>query len=143
MSAARSFPEIRLVNGSAGDPVLFIDYPGKGAFLFDAGDLGRLDAARLAGLRAVFLTHHHIDHFVGFDRVLRANLDHDKLLHVFGPADTIRRVYARVTSYEHPFFPFQKLALQVHEVWPDRTRVALLECVRHFAEPRVEEAPWH
>jgi ribonuclease Z len=143
MPAARTFSEIRLVNGSTGDPALFIDYPGKDdAFLFDAGDLCRLDAARLADLRALFLTHHHIDHFVGFDRILRANLDRDKVLHVFGPADTIRRVYARVASYEHPYFPFQKLVLEVHEVWPDRTRVGRLECAKHFPEPRVEEAPW-
>lgn len=143
MPTARTFSEIRLVNGSTGDPVLFIDYPGKDdAFLFDAGDNAKLEAARLADLQAVFLTHHHMDHFVGFDRILRANLDRDKLLHVFGPADTIRRVYARVTSYEHPYFAFQKLALRVHEVWPDRTRVALLECAKHFPEPKVEEAPW-
>jgi ribonuclease Z len=143
MPAARTFSEIRLVNGSTGDPVLFIDYPGKDdAFLFDAGDNARLDAARLADLRAVFVTHHHIDHFVGFDRILRANLDRDKVLHVFGPADTIRRLHARVTSYEHPYFPFQKLVLAVHEVWPDRTRTGLLECAKHFPEPRVEEAPW-
>src|SRR4051812_6356928 len=123
MPAARTFCETRLVNGSTGDPVLFLDYPGRGAFLFDARDLTRLADDDLARLRAVFLTHHHMDHFVGFDRVVRANLDRDKVLPIIGPADTIRRVYARVTSYEYPFFAFQKLALRVHEVWPGRTRV--------------------
>ncbi len=143
MPTARTFSDLRLLNGSTGDPVLFIDYPGKDdAFLFDAGDLTRLGDDRLADLRAVFITHHHMDHFVGFDRILRANLDRDKVLPIVGPADTIRRVYARTTSYEHPYFPFQKLALRVHEVWPDRTRVALLECAKHFPEPKVEEAPW-
>jgi ribonuclease Z len=143
MPPARTFSEIRLVNGSTGDPVLFIDYPGKDdAYLFDAGDLTRLADDRLADLRAVFITHHHMDHFVGFDRILRANLDRDKVLPVFGPADTIRRIHARVTSYEHPCFPFQKLALQVHEVWPDRMRVALLECAKHFPVPKVEQSPW-
>jgi ribonuclease Z len=83
-----------------------------------------------------------MDHFVGFDRVVRANLDRDKVLPIIGPADTIRRIYNRVTSYEYPFFAFQKLALRVHEVLPDRTRVALLECAKHFPEPKVEEAPW-
>ncbi len=142
MPAARTFCDTRLANGSAGDPVLYIDYPGGGAYLFDAGDLTRLGDDELARLRAVFVTHHHLDHFVGFDRVVRANLDQDKVLSVIGPADTIRRVYARVTSYEYPFFAFQKLALRVCEVWPDRTRVALLECAKHFPEPKVEEAPW-
>ncbi len=69
---AHVISEIRLVNGSTGDPVLFIDYPGKDdAFLFDAGENGRLDPQRLGDLQALFLTHHHIDHFVGFDRILR------------------------------------------------------------------------
>ena len=39
MGSARAFSELRLVNGSAGDPVLYIDYPGgDNAILFDGGD---------------------------------------------------------------------------------------------------------
>lgn len=143
MPVARTFSEIRLVNGSTGDPVLFIDYPGKDdAFLFDAGDNGALDLSRLGDLQAVFLTHHHVDHFVGFDRIVRANLDRDKVLSVFGPTGTVARIHARVTSYEHPFFPFQKLVLKVHEIEPDRLRVGLLECARRFAPPEIEEVSW-
>lgn len=72
MSVSRPVTEMRLVNGSTGDPVLFIDYPGKNdAFLFDAGELCGISLERLADLEAVFLTHFHIDHFVGFDRILR------------------------------------------------------------------------
>ena len=140
MPAARTFSDMRLVNGSAGDPVLFIDYPGKDdALLFDAGENGRLAPERLGDLTAVFITHHHIEHFVGLDRIVRANLDRDKVLHVFGPDGTIRKVYSRVTSYEHPFFPFQKLVLQVHDLLPGRLRTGLLECSRHFPEPDVTE----
>lgn len=143
MPTARTISEMRLLNGSTGDPVLFIDYPGKDdALLFDAGDNGTLPLARLADLEAVFITHHHIDHFVGFDRILRANLDCDKTLHIFGPEHTIRKVYDRVTSYEHPFFAFQKIVLAVHEVLAGRMRVGRLECSRHFPEPQVEERSW-
>jgi hypothetical protein len=39
MSRGRASSEIRLVNGSAGDPVLFIDYPG----LDDAGENAGFD----------------------------------------------------------------------------------------------------
>lgn len=60
---APAISEIRLVNGSTGDPALYIDYPGKdNALLFDAGDNGTLDAKRLGDLEAVFITHHHVDH---------------------------------------------------------------------------------
>jgi ribonuclease Z len=139
----RTFSEICLVNGSTGDPLLFIDYPGKDdALLFDAGDLGGLPLRRLADLEAVFISHHHIDHFVGFDRILRANLDSSKTLHVFGPQDTIRRLYARITSYEHAYFPFMKLVLEVREVLPGRLRCAVLECARRFPEPEIAETEW-
>ncbi len=147
--------EIQLVNGSVGDPLLFVDYPGKNdALLFDAGENSRLSQKQLADLEAVFITHHHIDHFVGFDRIIRANLDAAKTLTVFGPAGTIEKVYQRVTSYEHPFFPFQKIVFEIVEVVPassgtssgessgPRLRRGYLECSRRFAEPTVQESTW-
>ena len=137
---ARAFSTVRLVNGSTGDPVLYLDYPGSdNALLFDAGENCALTAAELGDLEAVFVTHHHIDHFVGLDRILRANLDKDKTLHVFGPVHTIRRVYARLTSYDHGFFAFQKLAVAVHELGEGTRRTAVLECAKRFAEPEVTE----
>jgi ribonuclease Z len=143
MPPARTFSEIRLVNGSTGDPALYIDYPGKdNALLFDAGENGSLDAKRLGDLEAVFLTHHHVDHFVGFDRIVRANLDTDKTLHVFGPPSTIQRVYARITSYELPYFPFMKIVFRVVEVHAGMLCTALLECARRFPAPVIEEQTW-
>lgn len=141
--AQRTFSEVRLVNGSAGDPVLYIDYPGSDdAILFDAGDLARLAPERLADLEAVFLTHHHVDHFMDLDRIIRSNLDSDKTLHVFGPAGTIRKVYDRIKSYEYQFFPFQNVVVKVHDLAPGVIREALLECKRKFPEPDVTEREW-
>jgi ribonuclease Z len=143
MSSVRAFSELRLVNGSTGDPVLFIDYPGKDdAFLFDAGEIGGLDMKRLGDLEAVFITHHHIDHFVGFDRIVRANLDRDKTLHVFGPEGTIAKVYDRIKSYEFMYFPFQQIVVDVHEILPGTERSARLECKRRFPRPEVAEKDW-
>ena len=141
---ARAFSTVRLVNGSAGDPVLYLDYPGRdNALLFDGGENCNLSKDELADLEAVFITHHHVDHFIGLDRIVRANLDTDKTLRVFGPAGTITRVFDRVKSYEYPFFPFMKLALEIHDLLPDgRTRVGLVECARRFAPPAVRELPW-
>jgi ribonuclease Z len=139
----RLFTTIRLVNGSTGDPVLYLDSPGRdNALLFDGGDNAPLTLTELGDLEAVFLTHHHMDHFVGFDRILRANLDHDKILHVYGPEGTIRRVYDRIKSYEHGYFPFQKLVMRVCELLPGRMRTALLECARRFPVPEVQETAW-
>lgn len=140
---ARAFSAVELVNGSAGDPVLYLDYPGSdNALLFDGGENDRLDKGKLADLEAVFVTHHHVDHFIGLDRVIRANLDHDKTLHVFGPVNTITKVYDRVKSYEYPFFPFMRLAIEVHELDGDTERVGRFGCRTKFAPPVLSERPW-
>jgi ribonuclease Z len=143
MPISRTISEIRLVNGSTGDPALFVDYPGRDdALLFDAGDNGSLGMDRLGDLGVVFISHHHVDHFIGLDRIVRANLDRDKTLRVFGPEGTIRKVYDRIKSYEYPFFPFQKVVLEVTELLIGRRLTARLECAQRFPEPEVEESPW-
>ena len=68
MPVPRAFRELRLVNGSTGDPALFVDDPGRdNAILIDAGENASLGDDRLGDLEAVLLTHHHVDHFVGID----------------------------------------------------------------------------
>ncbi|WP_169980640.1 MBL fold metallo-hydrolase [Tautonia rosea] len=139
-AARRTATEMQLVNGSTGDPLLFVDYPGRDdALLFDAGENGNLSAGRLTDLAAVFLSHHHVDHLVGFDRIVRANLDRDKDLHVVGPEGTIDRISARVRTYDYPFFPFQKLRLHLTEVRADQLRSAVLEWGEKLPEPIVTE----
>ncbi len=141
--AAQAFSTVQLVNGSTGDPVLYLDYPGSdNAILFDGGENAVLTMAQLGDLEAVFITHHHVDHFIGLDRIIRANMDRDKMLHLFGPVNTIRKVYDRITAYEYPFFPFQKIVVQVTELLPGQKRTAILECTKKFPEPKISETEW-
>ena len=143
MASPRSLRDLRLVNGSIGDPALFIDDDGRdNALLFDAGENAALSDACLGDLEAVFLTHHHVDHFIGFDRIVRANLDRDKALHVFGPTGTINKIYNRIKSYEYPFFPFQKIVLELHEIEPGKLHSAPLLCAERFPKPKVVETNW-
>ncbi|MEM6691751.1 MAG: MBL fold metallo-hydrolase [Planctomycetota bacterium] len=131
--------DLILVNGCEGDPVLYLDYPDRdNAVLFDAGDVAALDAKRLADLDAVFLTHHHADHFSDLDRIIRANLNSDKTVEIFGPSGTIERVYDRVRSYAHSYFPFQKLVLSVNDVMDDQVLHANLEYSKRFPEPNPQ-----
>lgn len=143
MAPVRAFSTVRLVNGSIGDPVLYLDYPGSNnALLFDGGDNARLTMSELADLEAMFITHHHVDHFIGLDRVIRANIDQDKTLHIFGPIGTIQKISDRVRSYEYPFFPFQKIVLEIHELLPGVIRTGILNCTKHFPPPDIHERPW-
>jgi ribonuclease Z len=135
--------DLRLVNGSAGDPGLLISFPGRGtAILFDAGENSPLSLAELGTVEALFITHHHTDHFAGLDRIVRANLNQEKTLHVFGPDSTIKRVQQRLSSYLLPRFDFMKLVVQVHDVLPDRLRLTRLACAKDFALEEITENPW-
>lgn len=143
MGSVDSRLSLRLVNGSTGDPALYVNPPARDdAILFDAGELCALDTAALGDLGAVFISHHHVDHFIGFDRIVRANLDRDKALCVYGPEGTIGKIYDRIKSYEYPFFPFQKIVIEVHEILPGLNRWALLECTQRFPEPTMREEAW-
>jgi ribonuclease Z len=89
-----------LVNGRSGDPLLFVEIPHeRDALLFDLGDCSRLAGRNLLRVRHVFVSHMHMDHFVGFDALLRANVGREKALTVVGPEGVIDAVGHRLAGY--------------------------------------------
>ncbi len=67
--------EPRLVNDAFGDPGLYVDFRDeRRALLFDLGDITGLPPRKLMRLSHVFVTHTHMDHFAGFDHLLRVVL---------------------------------------------------------------------
>lgn len=142
MPRNRLFAELKLVNGSTGDPVVLMDYPDRDdALLLDAGDNSALSLEQLSDLQAVFVSHHHVDHFIGLDRIVRANIDADKTVSIIGPNGTIQKVYDRIKSYDYQFFPFQKIVLDVVELTHETVRTARLDCGRRFPEPAITTQP--
>ena len=75
-----------LVNGRFGDPALYVEMlHRKGALLFDMGDLSPLSARDLLRVSHVFVSHMHIDHFIGFDALLRVSVGREKRVEMVGP----------------------------------------------------------
>ncbi|MGD1075906.1 MAG: ribonuclease Z [Thermodesulfovibrionales bacterium] len=90
----------RLVNAPHEDPCLYVRIVReKRSFLFDAGQLDRLGSADLMKISDVFVTHTHIDHFIGFDTLLRALLRRDTPLRVYGPENIIECVAGKLRGY--------------------------------------------
>lgn len=90
----------RLVNGPFGDPGLFVELRWQGsAVLFDLGRNDGLPAADLLKVTHVFVSHTHMDHFIGFDRVLRLFLNRDKHLYLYGPEGIAGCVEGKLSGY--------------------------------------------
>jgi len=90
----------RMVNGPFGDPGLFVSFAfRKRALLFDLGDLSCLGTRDLLKVSHVFISHTHMDHMIGFDRLLRLLLGREKRLHLFGPPGLIRNVEGKLAGY--------------------------------------------
>ena len=58
------------------------------ALQFDLGDLSSITNSELLKISHVFISHTHIDHFIGFDRLLRTVFGRAKTLTIFGPENT-------------------------------------------------------
>ena len=90
----------RLVNDPFEDPGLYIPFLYENrAFLFDLGDIHALSARDLLKISHVFVTHTHMDHFVGFDRLLRLCLGREKTLHIYGPKGFLKNAEGKLTGY--------------------------------------------
>ena len=90
----------RLVNGPFGDPALFVDVLfERRALLFDLGDIAAVPPRKLLRTSHVFVSHTHMDHFVGFDRLLRICLGRERPLALYGPERFIDQVEHKLAAF--------------------------------------------
>jgi len=136
----------RLVNDPFGDPALYLDLRyRREALLFDLGDIQGLPPRMILKIDHIFVTHTHMDHFIGFDHLLRVCLGREKHLALFGPPGFIGNVEGKLRAYtwnlvENYTNDFRLIATEIH---PDRTETAVFSCRQAF-RPGMErrEAPF-
>lgn len=129
-SSFRSF----LVNDLFGDPALYVSLAWeRRALLFDLGDLSGLSAGRLLKITDVFVSHAHIDHFIGFDHLLRVLLGRPKALRLYGPPGFIDRVAGKLGGYTWNLVGEYPLVVDAAEVHSDRIQWTRFACAEGFA----------
>ena len=125
----------RLVNGPLGDPALYIEMKFAGrAVLFDLGEIQSLSPRQLLKISQVFISHTHMDHFIGFDHLLRILLGRNKKVHFFGPPNFINQLENKLAAYSWNLigsYPYP-LDLSVTEVHPTRLITAQTKSSQAF-----------
>jgi ribonuclease Z len=90
----------RLINGRTGDPCVYIEVLHRpDSILFDCGDLSALSARHLLRVGLVAVSHAHIDHWVGFDQLLRVLVGREKRVEMVGPAGFAERVHHKLQAF--------------------------------------------
>ncbi|MCC6543943.1 MAG: ribonuclease Z [Nitrospirae bacterium] len=106
-----------LINGPFDDPGLYIDIMwDRRALLFDAGDVSRLNASQLLKVSDIFVSHTHMDHFIGFDSILRTVLNRDKTMRIFGPTGITDCIEGKLRGYTWNLTKDYLLVLRITEV---------------------------
>lgn len=89
-----------LINDPFGDPGVYVEFKFRGeAMLFDLGDLHVLPPRKLLKINHILVSHTHMDHFIGFDHLLRVCLGREKRLSLFGPPGFIGNVESKLGAY--------------------------------------------
>lgn len=137
--------EPALVNDVFGDPGLYVDFrEERRALLFDFGDLSVLPPRKLLRISHIFVTHAHIDHFVGFDRWLRVVLGRKERVTLYGGPDFIAQVEHKLAAYTWNVVHRYDIALTIDavEIEPDGRARRASFCSRDRFR-RVEGDAWN
>jgi ribonuclease Z len=136
--------EARLVNDPLGDPGLYVDLRDeRRALLFDLGDISVLPPRKLLRLSHVFVSHTHMDHFVGFDTLLRVVLGRQRRIVLVGGPGFVAQVEHKLRAYTWNVVQRYAVALvlEVREIGLDgHGRQAFFSSRNGFE--REDGAPW-
>jgi ribonuclease Z len=124
-----------LINDPFGDPGLLVQFLfQKRALLFDLGDISSLSNAELLKVSHVFVSHTHIDHFIGFDRLLRTVFGREKTLTFFGPENFIKNVEGKLAGFTWNLVDRyeESLTIKVVEVREDKLLKGTFRAIDKF-----------
>jgi ribonuclease Z len=109
--------ELSLINGVSGDPAVYsCATQSSDAVLFDAGSLEDISNRELLKVRVVAISHTHVDHFIGFDRIIRVNIPHFRTIEVVGPKNIQLNVMSKLRAYTWNLLEPGQINYIVHEV---------------------------
>ena len=131
-----------LVNDCFGDPGVYVEVRwSKRALLFDLGRNDSLGPTRLLRANDLFISHTHMDHFIGFDTVVRVALGRGKTLRLYGPAGLIENVNGKLRGYTWNLVDGYPLTIEVCEFDRQEVRRATFHAANGFLQSSAAVHP--
>ncbi|MBF0521000.1 MAG: ribonuclease Z [Nitrospirae bacterium] len=105
------------INNPFEDPSVYVRLRcQRHTFLFDCGDISALQPAEILKITTIFVTHMHIDHFIGFDLILRLALGRDMPLTIYGPEGIIHAVESKLKGFTWNLIKEYPIKIEVFEI---------------------------
>lgn len=111
--------------------------------LLDMGDLRHVANRKLLRVERAVVTHTHMDHFIGFDHLLRLMLGRDKTLVVTGPEGFLDRVTAKISAYTWNLIEGYPVRLVAEEISDGTLRSAAFTGAGGMGPEPLPERPFH
>ncbi len=133
---------IKQLNSGFSDNAFFIrNIRRNGAFLLDCGKLGGLDNSSLLDVTDIFVSHTHIDHFNGFDRVLRSSINSDNTIRFFGPEGFTRNVAGKLAGYTWNLITDYDVVIEAIEIAGGRHKRTVFSAKNSFEPVEMPDLP--
>lgn len=138
---AKSYFSPQLVNSPSQDPSLYMEIAEhKKTILVDCGELYSLTDQQINKIGDIFISHTHIDHFAGFDRIIRSlvRYRYDRSLRVCGPENIAQQVQYKLLSYTWNLPFAHQIEIIVEEITDeDKAKTFHLSSKDHFQQLKL------
>ena len=134
----------RVLNGPFDDPGLYVRVLREGrAIMFDTGFTAGLSSRDILKTHHIFVSHAHVDHFIGFDNILRVSLKKKSPLKLYGPEGFIDRIEGKLKGYTWNLLDDNPLTVEVAEVKVDAIQNAVFRAGNAFMREDLDPRPFN
>lgn len=120
------FIEPTFFAGLLDDPILLVrSRPDGRQLMFDCGQVHHLAKRNFTHLDAIFISHAHMDHWMGIDSVIRQLIASGRIVNVFGPPGIADQMEHKLSGYVWNLVEDYWCSFHVHEIYQKKIKSTL------------------
>lgn len=128
--------------GLLDDPILLLRTRPDGRHLmFDCGQIHHLAKRTFTNLDAIFISHAHMDHWMGIDAVVRQLIAAAKTVDIYGGPGLADKFEHKLRGYDWNLAEDYWSSFRVHEIHPERIDCDLFSGAESFVRKALQGEP--